>query len=50
MYRWALTGTEKALGPDHTSTLSMVHNLGLLHYYQGKLVEAEAMLRLALTG
>jgi hypothetical protein len=30
---------EKALGPDHTSTLS----LGILYYNQGKLKEAEEM-------
>jgi hypothetical protein len=28
MYEQALAGREKALGPDHTSTLSTVHNRG----------------------
>jgi hypothetical protein len=28
MYVRALAGYEKALGPDHTSTLSTVNNLG----------------------
>ena len=35
-----LAGKEKALGPDHTSTLDTVHNLGLLYRDQGKLAEA----------
>ncbi|KAF5669913.1 ankyrin 3 [Fusarium denticulatum] len=30
MYKRALEGYEKALGRDHTSTLNIVHNLGLL--------------------
>ena len=30
MYQRALQGREKAWGPDHTSTLSTVNNLGLL--------------------
>lgn len=48
MYRRALEGTEKALGPEHTSTLVIVNNLGLLYAYQNKLAEAEAMYRRAL--
>ncbi|KAI1317973.1 hypothetical protein F5Y16DRAFT_414531 [Xylariaceae sp. FL0255] len=43
MYQWALRGREKALGPDHTSTLSTVNNLGNLHRDQGKLREAKEM-------
>ena len=31
MYRRALQGYEKARGPDHTSTLDNVNNLGLLY-------------------
>jgi Tfp pilus assembly protein PilF len=31
MYRRALEGKEKALGPDHTSTLNTVNNLGLFY-------------------
>ena len=37
MYQRALQGYEKAWGPDHTSTLDTVNNLGLLYYSQGKL-------------
>ena len=43
MYHQALAGYEKALGPDHTSTLGTVHNLGILYADQGKLAEAEQM-------
>ena len=50
MYRRALDGTEKAWGPDHTSTLDTVNNLGNLYADQGKLVEAEEMYRRALDG
>jgi len=39
----AIAVKEKALGPDHSSTLSMVNNLGLLYRDQGKLEEAEQM-------
>jgi hypothetical protein len=31
MYIQALRGYEEALGPDHTSTLDTVNNLGLLY-------------------
>jgi hypothetical protein len=50
MYRRALAGREKALGPDHTSTLATVHNLGNLYYGQGKLVEADQIYHRALSG
>jgi tetratricopeptide (TPR) repeat protein len=43
-------GYEKAWGPDHTSRLDTVNNLGLLYAYQGKLVEAEQMYQRALQG
>ena len=43
MYQRALAGHEKALGPDHTSTLATVSNLGNLYRDQGKLHEAERM-------
>jgi tetratricopeptide (TPR) repeat protein len=43
MYLRALAGCEKALGPDHTSTLDTVNNLGTLYRAQGKLTEAEEM-------
>jgi tetratricopeptide (TPR) repeat protein len=50
MYQRALQGKEKALGPEHTSTLDTVNNLGLLYADQGKLVEAEQMYQRALQG
>ncbi|CAH0024545.1 unnamed protein product [Clonostachys rhizophaga] len=50
MYNKALEGKEKALGRDHTSTLSTVNNLGLVYRDQGKLSEAEAMYNRALEG
>lgn len=37
-----LTGYEKALGPDYTSTLATVNNLGHLYSDQGRLKEVEA--------
>ncbi|KAJ5960513.1 uncharacterized protein N7479_007663 [Penicillium vulpinum] len=43
MYRRALAGYEKALGPDHTSTLDTVNNLDILYCHQGKLSETEEM-------
>ena len=50
MYVRALAGNEKALGPDHTSTLATVNNLRLLYKDQGKLAEAERMYQRALVG
>jgi hypothetical protein len=50
MYERALKGYEKALGADHTSTLTTVNNLGLLYADQGKLAEAEEMYERALKG
>jgi len=50
MYARVLAGSEKSLGPDHISTLGIVHNLGGLYADQGKLAEAEKMYRRALTG
>jgi tetratricopeptide (TPR) repeat protein len=46
MYQRALAGIEKALGPEHASTLSTVNNL---YRDQGKLAEAEVMYQRALT-
>jgi hypothetical protein len=43
-------GYEKAWGPEHTSTLDMVNNLGNLYADQGKIVEAEEMYVRALRG
>jgi tetratricopeptide (TPR) repeat protein len=50
VYQRALAGYEKALGPDHTSILTTVHNLGRLYSDQGKLKEAEEMYQRALAG
>ena len=50
MYLRVLAGNEKALGPDHTSTLDTVNNLGILYRDQGKLAEAEQMYVRALAG
>ncbi|RYP74154.1 hypothetical protein DL771_003212 [Monosporascus sp. 5C6A] len=50
MYQQALQGYKKALGPEHTSTLNTVHNLGNLYKAQGKLGEAEKMYQQALQG
>jgi tetratricopeptide (TPR) repeat protein len=50
MYVRALAEYEKALGPDHTSTLLTVNNLSLLYGDQGKLAEAEQMYVRALAG
>ncbi|KAI0401063.1 hypothetical protein F4802DRAFT_609620 [Xylaria palmicola] len=50
MYLRALRGYEKAWGPDHTSILKTVNNLGILYADQGKLQEAEDMYLRALRG
>ena len=47
MYRQALKGYEKACGPEHTSMLDTVTNLGILCINQGKTKEAEVMFRRA---
>jgi tetratricopeptide (TPR) repeat protein len=50
MYIRALQGYEKAWGPEHTSTLATVHNLGNLYSDQDRMVEAEQMYIRALQG
>ena len=50
MYERALRGYEKALGPEHTSTLDTVNNLGRLYADQDRLSDAEAMYERALRG
>jgi len=50
MYLRALTGSKKAWGPAHTSTLDTVGNLGNLYSKQGRMKEAEDMYLRALTG
>ena len=50
MFQRVLKGYEEALGPDHTSTLNSVNNLGNLFADQGKLKEAESMFQRALKG
>jgi tetratricopeptide (TPR) repeat protein len=48
MLQRALQGREKALGAEHTSTLTTVNCLGNLYIDQGKFTEAEEMLQRAL--
>jgi len=43
IYQRALQGREKTWGPEHTSTLGTVNNLGSLYADQGKMDEAEKM-------
>ena len=43
-------GKETAWGPDHTSTLDTVNNLGILYSDQDEMAEAEAMYLRALAG
>jgi Tetratricopeptide repeat len=50
MYQRALAGYEKALGPDHTSTLIIIISMGTLLCLQGQLSEAENMYQHALSG
>jgi Tfp pilus assembly protein PilF len=50
MLQQAMKGYETALGPNHTETLDVVHNLGILYGVQGQLNEAEAMYQRALAG
>jgi tetratricopeptide (TPR) repeat protein len=50
MYQRALQGYEKAWGPEHTSTLDTVSNLGDLYEDLGWLDEAEKMYQRALQG
>jgi tetratricopeptide (TPR) repeat protein len=50
MYQRALQGKEKVWGPDHTSILDTVNNLGSLYADRGKLDEAEKMYQQALQG
>jgi len=50
IYRRALDRKEKARGPDYTSTLNTVNNLGNLYANQGKLGEAEKMYQRAPDG
>jgi len=50
MYQRALQGYEKAWGPEHTSTLHAVNNLGVLYKNLDRLDEAEKMYQRALQG
>ncbi|KAG9658774.1 hypothetical protein KCU95_g19837, partial [Aureobasidium melanogenum] len=50
IYKRASSGYEKALGGEHTFTLSFVNNLSNLYRAQDKLAEAEAMYKRALAG
>lgn len=49
MYARALARYEKALGPDHTSTLNIQHAFAKLYYKQGKLDLAESTFQRVLT-
>jgi len=48
MYKRALAGYEKACGPEHTSTLDTIDNLGVLYKIQSRLEDAEMMYNRAL--
>ncbi|KAJ5243640.1 hypothetical protein N7489_003736 [Penicillium chrysogenum] len=50
MFREALQGREKTLGPNHEDTLNSTHRLGLTLYYQKRYKEAEIEFRRALQG
>ena len=50
LYRRALEGSERTLGPDHSDTLNSVNNLGSLLQDRGQLDEAESLYRRALEG
>ena len=50
MYNRALAGYEKALGPEHTSTLRTVNNMGILYEHQGRLKDAERMFNREMAG
>jgi tetratricopeptide (TPR) repeat protein len=49
-YRQALSGRELELGSDHPSTLTSVHNIGLVFDSQGKYDDALEWFRRALSG
>jgi hypothetical protein len=48
MWKRTLAGYEKALGPDHSDTLTSVGNLGVLCCDRSRFDEAEAVLKRAL--
>ncbi|KAL8648708.1 MAG: hypothetical protein Q9210_004823, partial [Variospora velana] len=48
--KWALDGREKAMGPEHTSTLDTVESLGILYRELGRLAGAEQLHLRALDG
>ena len=50
LYQRALTGQEKNLGKDHSSTLTTVNNLALLEKKMGNLETAKQLYQRALTG
>ena len=45
MYERSLAGNEKALGRDHTSTLDTVRALGNVYRAQGRLADAEHLMK-----
>jgi len=50
LYRRALEGTERVLGPDHPNTLTFLENLGYLLEPTGRVAETEPLYRRALEG
>lgn len=50
MLQRALSGKQKLYGPEHTSTLNTVKNLGRLYAIQGRMTEAETMYLRAFNG
>jgi tetratricopeptide (TPR) repeat protein len=50
MLKRALTGYEKALGPEHPDTLTTAQGLGILYCDRGQLTEAAKMSQRALEG
>ena len=50
MFKRALQGYEKAWGPEHTSTLNTISNLGLLFEGQTDIAKARMMYSKALVG
>lgn len=50
MFLRVLKGYDKAWGPEHTSTLDIVNNLGILYADLGRMAEAEKMYLRVLEG
>lgn len=48
MFRWALDLKERALGPENSSTINTINNLGVLLYSKGEYDEALSYVHRAL--